>query len=420
MGKSVLEELVTVLGFDLDDKDLKRFNQLSAEAHTTLKRIALVGTAAAAGFGVFINSVAVATDATFKFSQTLGASFAEVQRLTLATEIWGGTAADVMSTITGLATITSKAARGGGGGEIFGILGISPTDARTGGPKNTVALLKEIADQMDTMGSEARQIDLLGQLGISPNMILLLRKGSKGIEELGDEVARYSFILTPAQGKIAEDFVDATVRLRLALRGVATEIGLRLQPRITDMIGKFLEWREANRDVIDSGIVKFANLLAKAARPLAIFMALIAAALLIAAAIASPVAAAVAITIAAVSLLLDDIIAFMRGEGGTFLDDMIEWGRSNFSVPTLGGTLESMFRGDINFLKNLFNRSKGFLFPPTSVSPLGVSPGGGGIPTPVIRSFTANFSIRATDVAGVTQAVHDEITDMWAGSGQLA
>lgn len=406
---TVLEELITVLGFELDDEDLKRFNKLTDIAGNTLKKIALAGTAAAAGFGVYINSVSTATDDTFKFAKTVGASFQEVQKLTHATEIWGGTADDVMSSLRGLAAITSKATRGAGGGEIFGILGISPTGPG-GGPKNTVALLKEIADNMDRMGDEARQLDLLGQLGISENMILLLRKGSAGIEEIGDEVERFGFVLSDKQGVIAEDFIDATVRAKLVVRSLGNEIGLRLMPRMTELIDRFIQWRAANRDIIDSNITRFVETFEKAARPLAISVAIISAGLLIWAIAANAIAAGFVAVASAVGLVIDDVTKFMNGEGGTFAEKFLG------DVKTTGESAE--VRALTDFFKDKLIKFDQFIN-------LGVFSDGRAESQfdPLTNNSTTispTFNIRSTDPIGVSREVNGILTDLWGGSQMVS
>lgn len=414
MAATVLEELVTILGFDIDDGDLKSFNERSKVTFSTLRNIALIGTGAAAGIGVFVNSVANATDATFKFAKTVGASFEEVQLLTHATKIWGGTAEDVMSTLKGLASITSKATRGAGGGEIFGILGISPSDAKTGGPKNTVALLKEIADNMDRMGDEARQLDLLSQLGVSENMILLLRKGSEGIEQIGEEVQRYGFVLSPKQGRVAEDFVDAMVRGKMAVRGLSTELGLRLAPPLMDIINGFLEWRATSRELIDTRLDEWVTKLVKSVKPLAYFMLLITGLAIAAGVIAYPLAAAFIALAAAIALMKDDYDAWLDGMTGTQTEKAIEKLNElrdairEFNNSDLAGYLSDLNPyHPFNSMSSILNRYRRNAERDTTLNP-----------SKTIISPT--FNIRANDTGGIIRELDRKINSMWTGSDYLA
>jgi hypothetical protein len=325
MGKSVLEELVTVLGFEVDDDDLKSFNKMTEEAHGQLKKIAAVGGAAAAGIGVFIHSIASATDETFKFAKTLGASFEEVQRLTHATNIMGGEAGDVVSTLTNLAKITSSAAKGLGGGDVFGFLGLDARDSQ-GNIKESVDLLGEVADRIKALPTAAEQTDFASRLGISPNMILLLRQGSSGIKKLGAELDSFGFILTKEQGETAEKYVDSMVRGQLAARGLANQLGLRLMPAVTEISDKFTEWVSSNKQLIDSGLDDWAENILKFARPLAIFFGVAALSAAGLTAALNPKIAAFTILSGLITLMADDYMRYKEGVEGTVTGEVMKNG----------------------------------------------------------------------------------------------
>lgn len=309
MAKSVLEELVTVLGFEIDDDDLSKFEKQVESAKKGMKSFALVATASAAAVGAFLNSVSNATAGASRFSKQIDVSFDEMQRLTHATELWGGSLQDVQTTLTSLSRIASTAARGAGGGEIFGFLGISPT--QDGRIKDSIQLLKEIADATNKIPSAARRADLLSQVGISERMILLLRQGSKGIEKLGAELDQFGFVLTEEQADNAEAYFQAVVKAKAAVKGLGNEIGLRLTPRLTETIDKFLEWVETNKkfttDNIDDWILAFEKLLG----PLGI-----AAALFAGIALASNLKKGViGVLIFTVAAIVEDLIALQKGRG---------------------------------------------------------------------------------------------------------
>lgn len=407
MAATVLEELVTVLGFEIEDGDLKKFNLAAVGAFKTLRNIALVGGGAATGIGLFVNSVANATDGTFKFAKTVGASFAEVQKLTHATQIWGGTAEDTMSTLKGLASITSKATRGAGGGEIFGILGISPSDPETGGPKNTVELFKEIADNMHRMGDESRQLDLLGQLGISQNMILLLRQGSKGIEQIGDEVERYGFVLSPEQGKVAESFVDSMIRANMAIKGLKTEIGLRLAPTLEELIGKMLKWRETNRKLIDSKIVPWVDMLAKSFKPLAIFMGVVLIAMVVMAAIAFAGQVAFLALAGAVAIALADYHDFVNGVDSTVTERAIK------KLEKFRDVLKEFRKSDLAGYLSDINVYHPFNSASEMLNRYNRNSNRDDMLNPSKTTISPTYNIRSTDPVGIIGEIETTVNDMW-------
>lgn len=311
MAKSILEELVTVLGYEIDDDDLKKFNKQVESAKQGMKAFSLVATASAAAISIFLNSVASATTETARFAERIGVSFESVQRLTHATELWGGSIADVRSSLTSLTRLASTAARGAGGGEIFGFLGISPT--ANGRIKDSVTLLKEIADATSKIESEARRVDLLSQLGISERMVLLLRQGSEGIEKLEAELDQFGFVLTEEQAENAERFVMATVRAKAAVKGLGNEIGLRLTPRLTEGVEEFLAWVEANKALVDSDLDVWIANLEKLIGPAKIVGGVLAA-MFVGANLAN---IAIGTLLATFGVLVDDINKFRKAEGET-------------------------------------------------------------------------------------------------------
>jgi len=299
---TVLEELVTVLGFEFEGDGLDDFNKATEEAARNLKSIVKLGSVAAASVGVFVTAVNIATDSTFKFSKTIGASFDAVQRLAFAGDIWGASMNDVQATLTSLTTVASRAAREGSA--IFGFLGISPT--ANGRIKESVELLSEIADRIKDL-PEARQLDLTGQLGISPNMLLLMRKGSAEIRRLGTELDEIGFILNKEQAETAEAFVDATVRAKLAVRGLANQIGIRLAPVFIDAVETMLEWVRASKEMIDSNLDLWAVRVTGAMKPLLQVLGLVSAALTILRTRAILAGATFAAPFVALFLILEDL-----------------------------------------------------------------------------------------------------------------
>lgn len=408
---TVLEELVSVLGFEIDDEGLKKFQKLQVEVHASLKKIALVGSAAAAGISVYMAAVGNATDATFKFSKTVGASFGEVQRLTHATEIWGGTAGDVMSTLSNLSRITSSAARGTGGGEIFGFLGLTPRDSQ-GRIKTSIGLLSEVADRIKNIESAAEQADFVQRLGISENLILLLRQGSSGIADLGAELDTLGFVMTPEQGLVAEEYVDAVVRAKFAIRSLGQEMALRLLPRVTEMVNKFIEWKKVNNDLISSKLEGWMQNMELVAKPLAFFVGAIATALLIWAVVANLAAAGIAALAGAIAILAADVSDFVAGAEGTLTGRALDTPLGGFlaSIPegiaAVFGALKSEATNIFGFSRlraavrsSDFGQAAARDFPPTRP---------GDVYSPV-------FNINSTDPAGVAHEVDDRMQQMMRG-----
>lgn len=397
MAKGVLEELVTFLGFEVDDADLKRYEATLDDVHKGLQKIATVGGVAAAGLSLFINKTAEGIDNQFKFAKTVGASFEEVQKLTHATRIWGGDIGDVTSTLTNLSRIISTAARGTGGGEIFGILDLDPRDAE-GRLKTSISLLSEVADRISRIDNAAEQAEFAQKLGISQNMILLLREGSAGISELGAELEQFGFVLTKEQAETAEAYVDSIVRGQAAVKGLAQQIGIRLAPQVAETVDAWTKWVTLNQELIASRLDVWVGRLNRVMEPLAIFSAVIGLSLGVWFFFANKTLGKVILIAGAVSLIIEDVKRFMSGEGGSFLE-RIEKGTGIADLLEAGGLGEKL-AGAREFFAGLL---KGPQFTFGAQQPGAIAGGSQTTNRNTLGPVTVN--IRANDTAGVSREV---------------
>ncbi|GAH94243.1 unnamed protein product, partial [marine sediment metagenome] len=78
--------------------------------------------------------------------------------------------------------------------EVFGLLGISATDA-TGKIKNADDLLLDVADSISVLGTQAEKLEFANKLGIGPDLLLSLQQGSKAIEEQRKEARELGFVI---------------------------------------------------------------------------------------------------------------------------------------------------------------------------------------------------------------------------------
>ena len=262
MAKTVLEELVTVLGFEIDDDDLGDLEKSVEKVRVGMKRMIKVASGAATALGAFVTFNANAADETTKFARSIDETVDAVQRLEHAGQIMGTTANDVRSSLRNLSRIASSAARGEAGADIFGMLGLSPTT--NGRVKSSVALFEEVADRINRLQTGAERAEFAQKLGISDSTVLLLQAGRDRIRELGAELESVGAILTPEQQDTAEKFMDSLVRGRAAVRGMANEIALQLAPVLGETVDDFFEWAQANRDVIKANITEWVDNLVQA------------------------------------------------------------------------------------------------------------------------------------------------------------
>jgi len=251
---TVIEELVSRLGFDIDDKNLKNFTASSDKLKKTLTRISVVATAAAAGITAWVSKIAIATDANIKFADSVGISFQALQELQFATEREGGSLQSLQSSLLALSQRAGEAFRGMGEGvEVFGLLGVEVTDFN-GELKTADVLMGDIADQFQGFG-KTQQIEFANKLGISPDLLLLLQKGSKNLDEL--RIKARSFGLVNEQtARNSEEFQDTLTDLNFTIRAIFTNIAGDLLPVVTDLGDQLRAWFTANKAIIKQNASK--------------------------------------------------------------------------------------------------------------------------------------------------------------------
>lgn len=252
-----LAELVGILGFKFDDKDLTKFEAGIKSATASLAVIGTAITAAAGATFAFVQDVATTNDELGKMSERLGLSTADLQGWQYAAEL-GGASADAMSTsLEGLAKVTSEAARGTGAGvEVFGMLGLSATDAN-GRVKETSTMMEEVADRMSRLSTQAQKLEYASKLGISPDLIVTLQQGSGALRQQRLEAEQLGFTLDENATKSAANFNDELLKVSKIVKGVSSSIATALMPEITMMMSAFKDWFVANKEIIKQNLQGF-------------------------------------------------------------------------------------------------------------------------------------------------------------------
>lgn len=263
MATKVIENLITQLGFEFDDEAVKAFNDGVENAAKGLLAVVAGAGAAAAGIFVFTKSVAEANDATGKLSKRIGVDLDAMQELGYVAELNGGSIDSMNSSLENLSKISSEAARGVGAGvEVFGLLGLSATDAE-GKVKSADNLILELSDSVASLGTQAEKLELTQKLGIGSDLLLSLQDGSAAMLAQREEARKLGFAIDKDAAGAAANFNDEMLRVKKIVQGVASTIGTKLMKMLTPMTKIFVEWFKINRALIQQGLEKFFEILMK-------------------------------------------------------------------------------------------------------------------------------------------------------------
>ncbi len=263
----VLEELVAVLTFEIDDKPLKKFNEGIGNLVGSIA--ALTGAAVAAGGTLFATAKATADagDNALKMSQRIGVGVEKLQEL-----IYAGKLADVSTEQLGTGLkILNKNIEGASSGSAelakdFAKIGVS-TKNSDGSLKSADQVLYDIADRFQNMPDGAQKtataMALLGKSG--SDMIPLLNGGSAALRQAADEAREFGLVIDQDSAKLSEEFNDNITRTQQLFAGLRNIVGAKLIPIINALNLKFMAFFKANREVIASKIDKFFGTLADVA-----------------------------------------------------------------------------------------------------------------------------------------------------------
>lgn len=257
MASTVIENLVTKLSLDTDQKALTKFNGGIKKLSKSLTLVVAAAGAAGAVIFAFTERIARSHDQLGKLSQSIGIDIEALQELGYVAELNGGSIESMNSSLANLSKIASEAARGTGAGvEVFGLLGVSLTDAE-GNLRNVEDLLFDVSDEISRLGSQAERLELAQKLGIGEDLLLSIQDGSEALRRQREEAKELGFVIDTNAAKAAADFNDALLRSQKIVSGVANAIGTRLMKQITPMIEQFTKWFKANRQLLQQDIGGF-------------------------------------------------------------------------------------------------------------------------------------------------------------------
>jgi hypothetical protein len=264
MADKIIENLITQLSFEFDEKMLMAFENAVNKAAKSLT--ALVAGATAAGGAIFLFTQKFA-DMNFevgRFSEIVGLDIKMVQELGFAAQQTGGSVQSMNSFLSGLSKTISETSRGVGGGvETFGMLGISVIDAEKKLKKTDVVML-EIADSIKNLNTQAQRIEFAERLGVGEDLLLLFQQGSKAIKKQRLEAQELNFTISRMDAAAAKNFYKALLNVKTVIKGVSSTISTGLMKQFTPLMKVFTEWFKINKQLIRQNITLFFTKLVKA------------------------------------------------------------------------------------------------------------------------------------------------------------
>jgi len=254
---SVIDELVTILGIEVDGgvgKTLQTFNAGldSVTRFAGWAGAALIATAGSIAY--FTERTAESTAELDKFHQLTGISTDNVQGLMHAVEQVGGEADNLKSDLMGLTKSMSSPVPGEFNHTLF-MMGVNVRKSN-GEIKKADEILLDVADKMKGMSS-IEQLQWGSKIGLSDDTILLLQEGREAIEGLQQQAADIPTIVNKENIRNAREFITQMKMIRRVITYISQEATSAAGPALKSIVKDMTQWLKMNREFIQMGLRNF-------------------------------------------------------------------------------------------------------------------------------------------------------------------
>ncbi len=310
---AVVNEVVTKFSFKGSLEPLAKFN---AGLKTVVKQSARMATAlagATTGAAVWASKQLEGVEAMANFARAQGVGVEALQKLRYAATQDGGTVETLDASIAGLNQRLGQFAATGAGRAKLAIeaLGLSIQDSN-GQMRPTVDILKDIAEKMKGM-EQSKRIGLAYQLGIDKSLINMLEGGADGLDRLMADAEQWG-IISQAQAETAATLSSNIDNLRHGIGVLGQRVAISMIPVLGDLQGQFKALLQDSDSWLNKGLRKIGPIMESAVGAIKRLMPIIVA-LGAAWAVSFAPMLLTAAAIAAVVLIIDDlIVAFQGGE----------------------------------------------------------------------------------------------------------
>lgn len=262
MSANIIESFFVSLGFEVNTEKIDEFKKKAAELRESAVTLGSIFTGAAAGIALLVQGVASSMGDLASFAELNDISAKSVAALGKIATANDGSLEGMKSTIQSLNKTIGEAALGiGRGAMTFEKLGLKAKDAN-GKVKTVDDLLGEVADKMQGL-SRQEQIGMAEKLGIDPQFVKVLEKGSENLAKLREE-AELLNPFTEADYQLADQVDKLFLKAKGTLGTFTKMLGVSLLPTVKEVLQNYLEWFKASRKATSDVFIRALKLMAGA------------------------------------------------------------------------------------------------------------------------------------------------------------
>ena len=336
----LLDEIFVALGFKVDDKKLKDFNTNVETTVKSLKRAITVVSGAVIAVDRLTNALLKANQAYVSFNQQTGISIDAANRLMGAGMLANYSLAPeaMMNSLQALQSNLAAIRIGQGNLAPFQILGINPAG------KDATQIIEDLRIALEGV-DDAMAVNLIQQMGLSPEFISLLRLSSEEVKRL--TAASEQFMLTAAQRNALNELAMELRLVHMEMAYLKDKVLIAIGPHLVKLLDRFAKILEVLFEYraligwLGIGGVAAIMKMDKAIKVLGIT---------INATFGKWLAA-----LTAIYLLLEDLAIWKTG-GQSLIGDLYEWGQRGFSRDGEAKTIDEMHEQLFDRKRNKFQK----------------------------------------------------------------
>lgn len=351
---ATITELVTKFSFKGNLSKLEQFNKGLGGAVAQAAKVA----GAVKAMQLAINAFTIGTMASLaplaNLSNKTGIATDRIQELEYATIRAGGSGEELKGT---LANLSQKIVEAGTTGSAdFFRLGVSVRDVN-GKLKSADAVLLDVGQKLKNIKSDSQRVSIASKLGIDAGTLSMITKSRSEISALTDEAKQFGLVTREQAAKITQ-FNASISSLKFAMSAIQNQVAIALSPELKNLSDGFRELIKDNKEWIKDGIVELSRwikIIGRGITRVTKFLWDFAVALtgsekgamLLGAAIAlllSPITATM-VAIAAIILIVDDLIVAFKGGKSVIRDFFLEF---------FGVDIQPILQGLVKEVKRIF------------------------------------------------------------------
>lgn len=249
MAGGLIDELFVALGFKIDDKEVKTFDNNLKSTLQSATRFAAAVTAAVVVVDHMATSLLKNNQAFISFNQQTGLAIGNMQRIAKAGMLanMNITPETVMQSMQAVQSNLAQIRLGQGNIEPYQLLGISPVG------KDANQVFDDLRNAIKGL-DDMTATNIISQMGFNPEMITVLRMTNAELEDMN------GLMLSPEQRQAMEQYGMALRKVNMELGLLKDQALLAIMPALIDFLKGFKAIAQVTYDMMD-GFTKLLDLI---------------------------------------------------------------------------------------------------------------------------------------------------------------